>query len=539
MNFAALHGGRAGFRTAPIFMKGRNMTFEAWLTANGYDAEKLNDKQRAHLTSAWKAETQPAPKAEQEAEPKSESGFDQQMAAIEAENDRIRYIQEATVTACARHVGNPDKTKQFKDLCASAIADKKTDKRAYELAVLRLDRSIGPMVMSPSGQSTIDDTVLEAAVCMSNRLPNLDKQFTDQTLQAAHSRFRRGIGLQELLMVAAERNNGYRGSSRDIRAVCHAAFRNSAGGDMYDMRADAGPSTISVPGILSNVANKFLAETFGYGEQSWRQVARIRSANDFKTMTTYRLTGANIFEKVAPGGEIKHGTLSELSYTNRVDTYGKMLGIDRRDIINDDLGAFASATSELGRGAIDSLNTVFWTEWLTDTSFFPTDKSLANYDDGATDSVLSLAGLENADSIFRLQTKPDGTPLGIMPAVLLVPTGLRITGMTLMNSTLIVGQGASAATVPSNNPWAGAFNLVSSVYLTQTALGGSSTAWYLLADPNNVSAIEVAFLMGQDTPTVETSSFDFDRLGLAMRAYMDFGCSKTEYRAAVKLKGAA
>ena len=35
MNFAALHGGRAGFRTAPIFMKGRNMTFEAWLTANG------------------------------------------------------------------------------------------------------------------------------------------------------------------------------------------------------------------------------------------------------------------------------------------------------------------------------------------------------------------------------------------------------------------------------------------------------------------------------------------------------------------------
>jgi phage major head subunit gpT-like protein len=293
-----------------------------------------------------------------------------------------------------------------------------------------------------------------------------------------------------------------------------------------------------VTGILSNVANKFMAETFQFGEQSWREMSKIKSANDFKQMSTYRLTGATKFVKVAPGGEIKHGERAGVTDTTQGETYGKMLGIDRRDIINDDLGAFTDAATELARGAIDSLNEVFWTEWLDDSTFFPTDKSKNNYDDGATDSVLSLAGLENADAIFAAQTKPDGTPLGVMPALLVVPRGLRATALTLMAATQIVGQGASAAPVPDGNPWAGMFRVVSSVYLGQTAIGGSATAWYLLADPNNVAAIEVAFLFGRDTPTVETSEFDFNRLGMQWRAYMDFGVAKQEYRAGVKLKGA-
>ncbi len=162
------------------------------------------------------------------------------------------------------------------------------------------------------------------------------------------------------------------------------------------MRADAGPSTINVPGILSNVANKMLESAFNYAEASWRQISAVRSLRDFKQASMYRLDGSAKFVKVAPGGEIKHGKLSELTYTLQADSYGILIGLDRRDIINDDLGAFAGVAALLGRGAADSLNEVFWTEWLDDSTFFPTDKSLANYDDGATDSVLTLAGLENA-----------------------------------------------------------------------------------------------------------------------------------------------
>jgi signal peptide peptidase SppA len=506
--------------------------FETWVLSQGFDPEELSPEQTKSLQSLFQVSTNPANPPAPAAE---RNTFQEKLAAIDRENQRVAYIREATVAGMGRNMGDIEKCRQLRELCETACADPKTSERDFDLALLRQERSLGIGFVS-SRPAEVDNEVLEAAVAQAIRLPNLEKKYPERHLEMASKRFKHGIALQELLALAAERNNGYRGSCRDVVALCRAAF----GGQQYDIRADSGLSTISVNGILSNVANKSLASAFLYTEQVWRQISRIRTANDFKTMNTYRLTGSNKFEKVPAGGEIKHGDLGQLAYTNKVDTYGKMLGIDRRDIVNDDLGALAGATADLGRGAGDSLNEVFWTAWLDDSTFFPTDKSKNNYDDGATDSVLSLAGLENADTIFRQQTKPDGTPLGAVPAILLVPVGLRITALQLMNSTLLIGQGASAAALGASNPWAGAFTVAASTYLSNSSFTGySATAWYLLADPNNIPAIEVAFLNGQESPTVETAEFDFDRLGLSMRAYMDFGVSKMEYRAGVKLKGAA
>jgi len=36
----------------------------------------------------------------------------------------------------------------------------------------------------------------------------------------------------------------------------------------------------------------------------------------------------------------------------KIDTFGKLLSIDRRDLINDDLGVFADASAALGRAAM-------------------------------------------------------------------------------------------------------------------------------------------------------------------------------------------
>ena len=68
-------------------------------------------------------------------------------------------------------------------------------------------------------------------------------------------------------------------------------------------------------------------------------------------MTSYRLVGKDQYEQVQPGGELKHGTLGNETYTNKADTYGLMLSIDRRDVINDDLGAITTVPRKLGRGS--------------------------------------------------------------------------------------------------------------------------------------------------------------------------------------------
>lgn len=512
------------------------MNFEQWLAANGYDTAKLTDAQRKHLESAWKVDT--APK-DGDAET-----FDAKMKVINEESARVARIEEITLAATQANLGNRSKIETLTAMCKAAVADKKTTVAAFELAMLRFDRLAGTMILTPRAQQATND-VLEAAICVAHRLPGVEKSFSEQTLHAADKQFKRGVSLKRLMMMGAQQN-GFRGDDSDFYGVCRAAAGRR---DDYEMHSAVGPSTgIQVPGILGNIANKFLATSFMNVDQSWRGIAKIRPVNDFKQITTYRMAGNNTFLRVPPGGEIKHGAMSESSYTNQAKTYGRLLGVSREDYINDDLGAFVSVTQELGRGAADGLNNIFWAAWLADSTFFPTDKSKLNYDDGATDSVLSLAGLDNAEAIFAVQTKPDGTPLGATPKILLVPSSLKNTGLTLMTEPALV-VGTTPASGPAKNIFAGRYAVVASPYLQRTSLNdengvsqtvtGSSTAWYLLCDPADIPCIEVVFLFGKDTPTVESDQFEFDRLGLATRAYFDFGVALQEYRGGVKLKGAA
>ncbi len=204
-------------------------------------------------------------------------------------------------------------------------------------------------------------------------------------------------------------------------------------------------------------------------------------------------------------------------------------------MINDDLSAFVSAGRRLGRGGALKFNTVFWTEFLDDSAFFTSGHN--NFDDGAVDSILTAVGLDNATSIFRQQTDPDGNPLGSRPKFLLVPVPLEGAAMTLMSSELLNFVTTTAAVNGQANIWRGRYTVVSSDYLA-----GSSDilkAWYLLADPNDLPVIEACFLNGVEMPTVETADMDFDRLGIALRGFHDFGVTKQEYRAGVKLKGQA
>jgi hypothetical protein len=98
----------------------------------------------------------------------------------------------------------------------------------------------------------------------------------------------------------------------------------------------------------------------------------------------------------------------------------------------------------------------------------------------------------------------------------------------------------SNARTPISNPHAGKFRVEISRYLANALYTGNSTkAWYLLSDPNDLPLIEVAFLNGQEAPTIETATADFNVLGVQMRGYHDFGASLQDPRAAIKCKGEA
>jgi len=399
------------------------------------------------------------------------------------------------------------------------------DTQRTELEVLRATRPAAPAVHVPD--NTINSRVLEAACLLTAKAAQVEQSYDEQTLELASRRFHGGIGLQELLLEAAWAN-GYTGRNfRDSRSVLRFAFGRGI---------EAAFSTIDISGILSNVANKFLLEGFFSVERTWRNICAVRNVSDFKTVTSYRLIGKDQYELVAPGGELKHGTLGNEQYTNKADTYGLVLSIDRRDMINDDLSAITTVPRKLGRGSGLKINDVFWTTFLANSGFFTVGNK--NYLTGA-DTALTIDGLTKAEVAFMDQTDSDGKPVGIMPAIALVPTALSAIGSQLYKSLELRDTTASTK-FPVANPHQGKFRVEVSRYLANAQYtGNSAKAWYLLAEPTDLPVIEVAFLNGQESPTIETAEADFNQLGVQMRGYHDFGVALQDPRGGVKSKGEA
>lgn len=519
VSFVPLGADGATSATVAASHQGNPMQFEQWIAAKGFDPAALTDTQKAALRAAFDAEQKPKP-----ADPPKPPGdpvadLNAQMAAAVKRNNAIMAL-------CGS---------EFGDIAATAIAESWTeDKTRAEVNGKKLERlraeRPNPAIITGGGGSggRIDAAVLEAAVVQAAALPGdlrarLEKGFGEQTLDAAHKRYKGRIGLQQLLLEAAYAGGytgpaNFRGNHADI---LRAAF---SGGD--------------ISGILSNTANKFLLAGYMAVEQAWAAVSSRRPASDFKTMTSYRLTGGFKYEKIAANGTIPHGTVGEESYSNKVETYAKMFAVTRQDQRNDDLGALTDLPRKIGRGAGLALNDVFWTEFLDNAAFFASGN--ANYISGAT-TTLTSAGLTQGVQKFRQMTDPDGNPMGLAPVVLLVPPELEQAAAELYASTTVnTGGAATAEKVPNANVHAGKYRPVVSTYLSNVNYPGySTTGWYLLASPDDEPVIEVAFLDGRESPTVEAADTDFSTLGIQMRGFHDFGVTKQSTRGAVKSKGAA
>ena len=355
--------------------------------------------------------------------------------------------------------------------------------------------------------------VIQASFAMQGGLPGVEDHYDAKVLEAAH-KARGQITLGEVILQAAVAN-GYDGpqkiTSSTLRPVLQAAW-----------------STHSISGILSATVNKFLLAGFDSVESAWRSISAVRSVNDFKTLTSYRLNGGMKFEAVANGGELKHAQTSDESRTISASTYGIMTSVTRTDLINDDLGALTAVPQRIGRGGALKLNDVFWTAFLDDAAFFTTArKNLMTSGTTPTSGALALAKLKDVVTTFRKLKDPDGNPLAVTPRILLVPVDLEVTALEIMGSSLI--QSGATTGQPERNVLAGRYEVVASTYLTNT------TDYYLLASPADLPVMEVAFLNGTQSPIVETAEADINVLGVQMRGYFDFGVAKAEYLAGVKV----
>jgi hypothetical protein len=369
-------------------------------------------------------------------------------------------------------------------------------------------------------------------------------RYPEKVLDTAHRLFKGRIGLQQTLTLIAQ-SKGYRGPET-------ISMGNLGTVAEHCIKAD-GSSTISVQNVTANVQNKFMLQGFMYTEQAWKEVCGIRSVKDFKPTKSINLFGDIEFKDVPNSGELDNASLQDQAFANSVKTRGRIITIPRTLIINDDLGAFAQVPLIMGRGAGLKLNSVFWAKFLNpglddggSTNFFAATHTLAAGQSGNSNlssgggSALSSAGLTAANLLFDNQVDPKNYPLGIDAEILLYPPDLQTTALELMNSEFIVQSSGATTKQPSNNFWKGRFRPVKSRYLNKSALTGYSlTAWYLLANPGILPVIEVAFLNGQEMPTVQAAGqdFQFNILGMTTRAFFDMDANMQNFRGGVKSAG--
>ncbi len=316
----------------------------------------------------------------------------------------------------------------------------------------------------------------------------------------------------------------------------------SRGFDNETIRASF--SSVSLNGILSNVANKKLLQSYEAQPIIATKLCSIGDLNDFKENDRFRLTDVGDLQPIAPDGEIKDGGLMEESAKNQLDTYGKKFCLTRKMIINDDLGAFMKVPTAMGNRAARLIDQLFFSRLLRNpvqsdgkALFSTVHKNLLN---GAT-SALSADSLKKAIQLFLDQVDSDGQPISVEPKYLLVPTALKHLAVELTQGATLIMSGSDNAVRPALNVLADErLQVVSSPYLGNSAYeGASQTGWYLFGDPKTIDTWEIGFLKGKRTPTVERGDTDFNTLGLWFRVYFDLGVREQDHRGMVKSNGAA
>lgn len=311
------------------------------------------------------------------------------------------------------------------------------------------------------------------------------------------------------------------------------------------IKADA--STIVINDLLSNVQNKILEIAWQQSPPTWTSWCAPRASKDFKPSKSLRPVFEGKMSPLGNAGEIEHGSISDNLISWQVLPYAKMLSIPMPMIVNDDVGGLAEMPMGLSMMAQRTLSDLIYAALMADTTVMPTNDSNGNYQSSGS-SALSSTSLGTAIKKLRLQTAPNGSPLNLQPATLVVPPALEQTARAILNSTFVFRDVSSADKLPAGNPLASIANLeveprlelgCTSPVVGSTLQTGSATRWYLFANAAALPAI-VGSWNGSLIPTITTAGpeYAFNTWAVSMRAIAAWGFALGDFRACQKSAGA-
>lgn len=357
------------------------------------------------------------------------------------------------------------------------------------------------------------------------------------TLEDSRDKFR--IGAQAALLAKAKlgkddtANNFRSYGLMDLARECLAqAGVNARGMDKMALVAAAFTHTSSdFPLLLQNVADKAMLKGYEEADETFQKWTSKGTLGDFKPGKRVDLNSFPTLAKVQDGGEYTYATVGDRGETVQLATYGKLFPITRQTIINDDLDAFSKIPRRMGRAAIRTIGDLVYAI-LTSNPAMRDNVALfhANHKNLMTGSGISTGSVDAMRVLMGKQTDGNAV-LNIRLAQLLVPLALEGTASVVRDSEFEVGAAAKNNTTP--NFVRGTFEVISDARLD----AASATGWYGVANAGVTDTVEVSYLDGVETPTLEQQNgWNVD--GVEFKVRMDAGVAPLDFRTMVSNPGA-
>lgn len=313
-----------------------------------------------------------------------------------------------------------------------------------------------------------------------------------------------GMGLRDYLVICAEKAGDTNARMKDTDMLLRTTMTGTG----------------ELPGILSNVANKSLAKSYQLADTTFEAWTAKGNNTDFKAAKRYRLSEAQELVEIKENGEFTASKFTEEEATASVLTFGRSWSLSRQAIINDDLRALSKIPQSYAYAAKYGINKLVY-KTLSGLTLEAGNKGTAG--------ALSVTSLGEARKLLRVQKGVDEeTTLNLRPYALIVPAELETLAQQLLKSTSDP-EGKNSGVV---NPFNNNLRLIVDGELDRY----SNKAWYVVADPMLAPVIEVTYLNGKDTPTID-SRVSFTNLGMDFRIYMDYGVNVIDERGIIKNEG--
>ena len=304
---------------------------------------------------------------------------------------------------------------------------------------------------------------------------------------------------------------------------------NAYGMGKMDIVAHAFTHTTSDFGnLLANVANKAMLKGYDEADETFERWTSVGELPDFKAATRVDLGAFPDLKVVPEGAEYQQATVGDRGETVQLATYGRLFSITRQAIINDDLGAFTRIPQKMGRAARRTIGNLVYAI-LNGNPNMADGVALFHADHGnlaAPAAAINTASVDALRALMRKQKLGDAH-LNVRPSYIIVPVEKEGLAMQTMMSEFEIGA-TKANTAP---------NYVRNIAEVIADPRLSGNAWYLAANPSMFDTIEVQYLDGIQTPTLEQQSgWNID--GVEFKVRMDAGVKALDWRGLAKNAGA-